>query len=190
MTDWTFPIRELHEEVKTILAQTANTGVVVEHVFGEKGRAAHGKAARYVWVPSRSRERKDTPSRQVDELRTLFSMREHVEIDCWGITYDAAWALRQNLLVALHEAAQVDIAFESAEWVRPSESWNQSGELYRIEISLGVPVPDGYVNLETLILPDQSLVTPEAYEANLYVSPDVEHDGDSFITVTTADPVP
>lgn len=154
-----FPIEALKDEVASVMS---SAGVSVPHLFGGASESALGSAPRYVWIPGRSSDRNDTPTRATQEYRTIYATREHCEIHCWGRTYAQTWALRQNIIKALHDVAGVDVQLEAASrWERPGEAWNQSGELYILEVSLDVPVIDAWVDVQTL--PD---VAPDTVEAD------------------------
>ena len=185
--DFEFPVEALMVAVRGELsAAVAETETDATHLFGEEYRAAHGDCPRYVWVPGRTRDKNDTPTRQVEELRSLHVLREHFEVDCWGLTWAHAWALRTNLFVAMNRQAAIDVTPEGGEWV-PSAHGHR-GRCYRFEGSLMVPVIDGYVSYQALLVPEPSYVEIETIEADIYASPNVETDGERFLTVTTADP--
>lgn len=178
---FSFPIEALKDEVASVMSAA---GIDVPHLFGESAVNVHGAAPRYVWVPTRSADKNETPTRSVQEYRTLFVTREHCEIHCWGATYAQAWALRQNVIKALHDAAGVDVQLEGASrWEGPGESWNQSGELYVLEVSLECPVVDAWVDVQTLpdVAPDTAEV--DGLVLDEYQSPDLSTNGDLVTSV-------
>jgi len=170
-----FPLQALATEVEAALHTAADVlgSTVAPHHFGERFRFELGESPRYVWVPTRTREQKPTASRAVDEPRALMSSQEYVEIDCWGTTFAQAWAMRQNVLRALH-AVDARLRIENGSWVRPSEGANQAGELYRLEVSLGVPTFDHYVSLDDGTYPAESTVVVEEVEGLLQLTADVD----------------
>lgn len=178
-----FPLEALKNEVVAVMTAA---GIEVPHLFGGANESALGSAPRYVWVPGRSSDRNETPTRSTQQYRTLYATREHCEIHCWGRSFDQTWALRQNVIKALHDVASVDVQLEAASrWERPGEAWNQSGELYILEISLDVPVIDAWVDVVTLpdVAPDT--VVAGGVELDEYQSPDLATDGDlvTFVVV-------
>ncbi len=177
MTAFRAPFAALQEDCAAILA---TEGITTPHYRGEKHRSAHGEPPRYVWVATRSRDRNETPPRnESDDIRPLLASQEHIEIDCWGASEDQAWALRQNLIFALHHSAQASITFEGGEWLGQGKAWNQCGEVYRLEVSMNVPAIDAVVDPTALIEPEPDTFTVETVEAGLYLSPDPESDDDS-----------
>ena len=193
MAEFEFYLEALQTEVEAVL--TAN-GIDVPHAFGLRELKTLTAPPRYVWVPGRSAERKQGPHRAVDEHRALFANAEHAIVHCWGRTYAEAWALRQNLVKAIHDSTKADCQIESAQWTRASEAFNQHGEVYTLEFSVLVPVPDHYV---TIAAPGPSAAAPE-YEpqstvviddngADLYSAPDTDTDGELAVTIEpTPDP--
>lgn len=195
MAEFEFYLEALQTEVVDILE---DAGITVPHAFGLRELKVLTSPPRYVWVPSRSAERKQAPHRAVDEHRALFANAEHAIVHCWGRSYAEAWALRQNLVVAMHRSTRADLSIESAQWTRASEAFNQAGEVYTIEFSVLVPVPDHYV---TIAAPGPDAAAPE-YEpqstvmiddngADLYSSPDEDTDGELAVEIEpTPDPPP
>ena len=175
--------------VRHAMAQAAawllDQGDTVPHVYGLAAREALGAAPRYVWVPTRTRDRGDTPTQPIDRTRELFSQREHLEIDCWGRTDAEAWAMRCNVCNALDVAYQADLQFEDGQWVRPGGAHNQSGELYRLEMSITVPIVEGYIALADLLVPQPDTFIVEGVEARIFKSPATDVDGEEFGTVAT-----
>jgi hypothetical protein len=163
----------------------AEQGDTVPHHYGEGARATNGDAPRYVWVPTRTRDRKDQRGRYVGQARELAAQQEHVEIDCWGTSDAEAWALRCNAWNALHQAFQADLMFEDGQWVRPGTAANQRGALYRLEVSISVSIVEGYIPLETLAVPEPELITIEGVEGTIFRSPATDVDGEPALTVTT-----
>lgn len=182
MAQFEFPLLVLMNEVA---AQMAAAGVAVDHVFGVAEKSAHGRPPRYVWVPTRSRDRNATPVRAVDELRSIFASQEHCEVYCFGQNFHQAWALRQNLLKCLNDAAAADIEIESGRWERPAGALNQDGELYVLEFSMNVPVVDGYVPPTTLLEPVASTFIPARIEADIQLSASVDENGEALTTVSS-----
>ena len=179
MARFRFPLLLLMEEAEAAM----DNGV--PHFFGARYRN-HDSYPKYVWVPTRSRERNLSPTRLVEEYRSLSAHAEHVEIDCLGEDFDQTWALRQNLGKALHDLGLADQDTAGGEWVDPSESWNQEGELYRLEVSLVVPIIDAYVDLTTMEDPVQETFIPARIEGDIFKSPDVETDGELGVHVSTS----
>lgn len=166
-------------------AWLTDQGDEVPHYFGEAARSLNADAPRYVWVPTRTRDRKEQRGRYVEEARELAAQQEHVEIDCWGKTDAEAWALRCNVWNALHQAFQADLLFEDGQWVRPGAAANQRGSLYRLEVSISVSIAEGYIPLETLTIPEPDLITVEGVEAQIFHSPATDVDGELALVVTT-----
>jgi hypothetical protein len=193
VAEFEFYLEALQTEVEATLVAE---GITVPHAFGLRELKALTSPPRYVWVPSRSAERKQGPHRAVTEYRTLFANAEHAVVHCWGRTYAEAWALRQNLVVAMHRAARADLSIESAQWTRASEAFNQSGEVYTIEFSVLVPVPDHYVaisppgpHMSTPTYEPQSTVVIDDNAADLYSSPNEDTDGELAVEIEpTPDP--
>lgn len=187
-----FPIQALATYCETFLATKATEEDPDEtpagHEFGKRGLAAHGKAPRYVWIPTRSRETKAGTGRQVTEVQTLASHHHHFEIHCWGQTYAQTWAMVNNIYLALDDAAKVDCRHENGRWAHPSEAWNQSGELYILEMSLRSPMLAQYVNLSTLADPASDQVLPTTYTGQTQSTDDLEVDGEAGPLVDTDDP--
>lgn len=181
MADFVYPIEALKDDAEAILTAAGDT---TPHSFGKRGVPAHGVAPRYVWVPTRTRERDNSPTTATAELRSLAHLREHCEIHCWGTTFRQAWALRNNLLKAMHDSAAVNVRPENGQWIDPAQAWNQSGEVYVLEISLLSPVPDAFVDLTTLEQPEQSTELLTAADVDAYQSPDGDTDGELIVTVT------
>lgn len=185
-----WPIRALFDAVGEELAAAATIDEVdaAPQFIGEKHLADNGSPPRYVWVPTTLRESRDVATQATEELRTVAGGREYVSAYCWADSYDQASAMRSNLVVACKRQAAVDMQLEGGEWVRPSTGWNQKGECFRLDFSLEIPFVDGFVPLPTLVQPEVSITDLEAIEAEIFKSPDVEHDGDSFVTVRIEEP--
>lgn len=181
-----YPIEAMKDDVQAILtAAIAEIGIDAPHLFGKHATDDHQAAPRYVWIPTRTRERNETPVRMTEEIRAIAAVREHCFIECWGETYRQACALRNNVLVAIHRSVRADGRVENGEWV-PNEI-NHYGFCYRLEVSMGTPIVDAFVNLTTLADPQQSTATIGGFEGSINVAPDTEHDGDSFVQVLLAD---
>src|SRR5574338_35249 len=114
--------------MNAVAADMDAEGLVVEHVLGERGLAALGAPPRYVWIPTDIRDRSDSPTREVDEYRTLFVQNVLVEVHCWGATYAQAWALLTTLCKACNDAERADLEIEQARHIGASKAWNQHGE--------------------------------------------------------------
>lgn len=164
-------------------AWLTDQGDEVPHYLGEAARSLNADAPRYVWVPTRTRERGDTDVRPIDEARSLAVQQEHVEIDCWGRDDAEAWAMRCNVWNALHAAFAADLMFEDGQWVRPGAALTQRGELYRLEVSILVPIAEGYIALAGLEAPAPELFTVEGFEGWIHRSPDTDTDGELGLTV-------
>lgn len=181
-----------------VVVAMAAEGFTVPHLFGAKHRVANGAPPRYVWVPTHVRDRKGPISRPVEQFRTLFAFNGHIEIDCWGADFDHAGALLESLCKALNDASTGDIQLEGGEWARPGMAWNQRGELFRLEISLGTPMPDRYLDAATLNVatgpnpppaieePQPSTVVIARVEADIFKSPTVDQDGELGVKVSTS----
>lgn len=181
MADFVYPIEALKDDVVTILTAAGDT---TEHSFGARQLAALKAPPRYVWIPTRSRDRGDPVTSKTEELRSLGNIRESFEIHCWGTTFAQAWALRQNVLKAIHDSVAADVQPDAGQWIDPSKAWNQRGEVYVIELSLMAPIQDAFVDLSTLEQPEQAteLLTSSVSEA--YHSPDTDTDGELIVTDT------
>jgi hypothetical protein len=166
-------------------AWLADQGDTTPHAYGEAARAQLGDAPRYVWVPTRSRDRQDTNVRDVEEVRELSVHQEHLEIDCWGASAAQAWALRCNVWNALYQTFLADLEFEAGAWVRPGAAVNQRGELYRLEVSIRVPIAEGFIDPTDLAAPEPDLFTVEGVEAQIFKSPATDVDGELGVTVDT-----
>ena len=195
MAEFEFYLEALQADVEAALVAE---GITVPHAFGLRELKTLTAPPRYVWVPSRSAERKQGPHRSVTEYRTLFANAEHAIVHCWGRTYAEAWALRQNIVVAMHRSTRADLSIESAQWTRASEAFNQHGEVYTLEFSVLVPVPDHYVAIAApgpdAGLPEyepQSTVVIGDNAADVYSSPDTDTDGELAVEIEpTPDPPP
>lgn len=172
----------LFADVADILTER---GVRCEQVYGEKGREASGSPPRYVWVPQRMRDRNALLGTALGDVRALFAGQVHVEIDCWGVNEHQAWALCWNALNAIYELKRADLTLEGVEWIRPGGAANQRGELLRLEVSINVPIGEGYIPLDSLLLPEQQTWIPARIETDIYNSPTVHEDGEFGIKVTT-----
>lgn len=162
-------------------------GPTVTHFFGAKGKATHGRPPRYVWVPTRIAERGETPTRNVEEFRTIFAWAEHCEVYVWGRSFAEVSALRRNLLVALGRSAFADVAVEGGRYARPGEAWNQDGELFVLEFSIRVPIPDEFVEIaDVLTEPEVGTVVPTEITGDIHNSPDTETDGELGVSVSTS----
>lgn len=181
MADFVFPLEALKDDAVTILTAAGDT---TPHTFGERGIAALGSAPRYVWVPTRTRDKNTTPTAKTEELRSIGQVREHVEVHCWGTSFRQAFALRNNLLVAVHRSVAVSAQIEGGQWIDPAQAWNQSGEVYVLELSLESPIADAFVDLTTLEQPEQSTELLTAADVDAYQSPDGDTDGELIVTVT------
>lgn len=187
MAEFEFYLEALQADVETTL--TAE-GITTPHAFGLREIKALAAPPRYVWVPSRSAERKQAPHRSVDEHRALFCTAEHAHVHCWGRTYAEAWALRQNLVAAIHHGTKADCQIEGGQWTRASEAFNQDGEVYTLEFSVLVPIPDLYVAIAaagpSVAAPTyeaQSTVVLDDNGADFYSSPDTDTDGELAVTI-------
>lgn len=185
-----WPLRALVEEVESVLASAAAADEVdaAPHFIGEKHLAAHGTPPRYVWVARSLRPTREAASQSEEEIRSVGQAREHVSIYCWGGSDDQASAMRSNVFAAAKRVAAQDVQLEGGDWVGPGEAWNQKGECFRLEVSLELPFIDAFVPLPTLEQPEASLAEVEAVEAEIYKSPDLETDGDAFVSVTIEEP--
>ena len=146
----------------------------------------HGAPPRYVWIPTDIRDRDDSPTREVDEYRSLFVLPALVEVHCWGSSYAQAWALLTNLCKACNDAVKADLQIEQARHINPSKSQNQNGEVIAITLSVKVPIIDAYVNLTTLADPEPTTVLPIDITGDLQITDDLEDDGESLVTVSTS----
>lgn len=182
-----FPIEELAQESEALLNAG---GDMTPHFFGEKYLAANGSAPRYVWIPSGTVTRKEIATRTRDDFRPLVSSIERVEVHCWGQTYSQAWAMRCNALVAMKRLAQADLLLENGDWVRPSQGWNQAGEVYVLTCSLIVPTIDIVIPIVVGTaeqpaplpeIPATSGIVPIAYETGVFVTGDPDVDGEEVI---------
>ena len=177
------PIEALMTEVASAMS---DQGLIVEHVLGERGLEAHGAPPRYVWIPTDIRDRSDSPTREVDECRTLFVQNALVEVHCWGTTFAQAWALLTNLCKACNDAVRADLEIEQARHIRPAKAWNQDGEIIAITLSVKVPMIDAYVDILTLADPSAETVLPTEITGDIQYATDVDTDGESLVTVSTA----
>lgn len=184
-----YPLQALQVEVIALLAADAEAvdSAPVEHHFGEKFKAGSHAPPRYVWIPTRTREQRATTQRAVDEPRALYSTAEYIEIHCWGSTFAQAFALRNNVLRALKQAA-AQIRIENAEWVRPSAAWNQAGELYVLEISTSVATFDQYTDPHTGVYPAENTVVLESVDGEIELTSDLATAGDIQITASAEEP--
>lgn len=169
-------------------AYLTTAGDTTPHVMGERRKAELTAPPRYVWVPGRTRDSRDTPTRQVIEHRAIFANAEHFHVHCWGGSFAEAWALRNNVLVALRDACKADMKIENGQWIRPAEGWNQAGEVYALEISLVVPVVDGVVSLDALTVPEPSTFLADPSTGAAYSSPDTDTDGELLVTTSAPQP--
>jgi hypothetical protein len=182
--DFTATPRGLWEEVTALLAEN---GVGADTVFGKVGRDMHGSPPRYVWVPTRMRDEKKLVTTRLGdgETRVLFASDHLVEIDCWGVSDHQAWAMACNVINACYQIRRASMKLESGEWVRPKEAHNQRGELFRLEISLDVPVGEGFISLTDLLVPVVETFIPARIETDIYHSPSINEDGEFGIKVIT-----
>lgn len=171
MATLAFPLATLQAAVVADLAASALAvgAVAVPHLFGAKGKEELGAPPRYVWIPSRTREQKATTTRAVDAPRALYTTAEYAEIHCWGTTFAQAHALRNNVIRALKANAGA-IRIENAEWVRPAEAWNQSGELYVLEFSTDVPAFDQYTDPYTGTYPAENTAVVNVVSSTLEIT--------------------
>lgn len=183
MAQFEFPIYSLWEAVT---AQLADAGIGVDTYFGRSGLSIHARPPRYVWIPTRSRDRNATPVRQTEELRSLFASQEHCQVYCFGKDFHQAWGLRNNLLKSLNDQAAADIDIENGEWMRPKEAVNQDGELYVLEFSMNVPVIDGFVPPSTMVAPEATTFIPASIEGAIQRSDEAGEDGETLTTVSTS----
>lgn len=175
------PIEALMNEVSAAMVAE---GMTVEHILGAK-LEQHGAPPRYVWIPTDIRDRSDSPTREVDEYRTLFVQNALVEVHCWGSSYAQAWALLTNLCKACNDAVKADLEIEQARHINPSKSQNQNGEVIAITLSVKVPLIDAYVDIETLADPEPETVLPIDIVGDIQTTDDLEDDGESLVTVST-----
>ncbi len=185
MGAWRHPARAVMEDVAAILESKDIESPASMHKFGAKGRALFDAPNRYVWVPFRLQDKNDTPSRMVEEVRTLFSTRLVIEIDCWGSDDDHVWAMANNLLAAMNESTRADLDLLNAEMVRPGEAQNQRGECMRVTVSVGVPFIDAYISLATMLEPEADTFIAARIEGDIHLSPSTEENGEHLVTVTT-----
>lgn len=178
---WENPIRALMNECEAALALDAADvgGRVAEHVYGKKGLAGHGTAPRYVWLPTRAREEKTGVTQAVTDVPQVASFHQHFEIHCWGANDAQMWAMVNNVIRAVDKALAADCRFENGRDAHPSEAWNQSGELYIVELSVLVPIVDAYIGLTDLEDPESENVLPTAGTAVAYLTDDLEVDGEA-----------
>ncbi len=168
-------------ECETALAADAADvgGRVATHAFGAKRLSEHGTYPRYVWFPTRGREDKTPVSRTVTEVPQVASFHRHFEVHCWGATHAQKWAMVNNVYRAIFAACGADGRFENGRDAHPSESQNQAGELFILEMSLKVPIIDAYVGLTDLDDPESENVLPTAGTAVAYLTDDLEVDGEA-----------
>lgn len=183
-----FPIEALMVAVVAALsADAASVGAdAVDHYLGERETAALLAPPRYVWIPTRTREQNQTKSRTVNDPRSLFSTQEYVQVHCWGETFAQAFAMRNNLLRAVQHQIPMGVRIENADWMRPGTAWNQSGELYVVEFSFGVPVFDAYTDPFTGEYAAENTVDVDVVEGELSLVDDVAVAGTTSATTTTA----
>lgn len=180
MPAWEYPIEALKNAVEAILNAS---GDATPHYFGANETARNATGPRFVWVPQEARDRNGPIMRKTEELRTLFSMPEIVDVYCFGESYAQCWALRNNLLSAAHALAAVDVNIVSDKWVRPGSAVNQDGQLRLISISMACPVVDALVDPVVLEEPTQSTVEIGRSEADIFKSPDTDTDGELGVEV-------
>lgn len=188
MSVWKSPIVALYEEVKEIHAAA---GLTVPHLKGIRKNFSQGNPPRYVWIATRIRDSRESPTRRVDQHRSLFTSNLHVDIYCWGRDEDECWALWTNLNAAIVRAFEADMVPEGGRWEHFGEGNTQKGEILVCEISLCVPTIDAFVPIAPAAAdpsveePERHTVQPTQFDTDVYKSPDPEHDGELALTVTT-----
>lgn len=185
MSAYAFAIRALMSDVAEIMvAAESAIGMSVEHALGIRHRVTNSPPPKYIWVPTRSRQIGPPATSDVDQVRSLCTPRLAFFVDCWGSSFDVADAMATNLLRALNLSAFADVAPESEEWLDPSKSWNQKGEVLRVEYSLEIPRVDGWVHLIDLLDPEPAIAEIEEVENNIEMTSDVEDAGELAVTFT------
>lgn len=194
-TAYQYPIEALFEAVNTILEDAGageTAGVIAK--FGAKHVTAHDAPPRYVWEPMRLAAERDADARGTvsdpdvtAEHRSLGAVREVVRVGCWGGSFAEARALAHNLLVACDRAAGADVALENARWSQLASSWNQSGELLLVEVSLAVPVMDAIVAFPALETTDPAIFTPTAVEGAIEIVDGLDDVSGDIVLETSTD---
>lgn len=174
------------EALKTAVASAmSDEGLTVTHVMGERGLEAHGAPPRYVWIPTDLRDRGESPTREVNEYRSLFVINALVEVHCWGTSYAQAWAMLTNLCKACNDQERADLDIENARHLRPGKAWNQLGEVIVVTLSAKVPLIDTYVDLDALPDVEPTTVLPTSISGVIEHAEDIDEDGEIALTVTT-----
>lgn len=186
---WEFPVTALQVEVAALMAASGVSSLAaVPHYVGGKYLATNQRAPYFVWVPTRGRARQPTVARTVEEHRTVLAARHYIDVHCAGRTYDQAAALAQNLIKAAKDAARVDIQVETMRWVDAGGAYNQDGETLVVELELGAPFIDAWVDVSTLADPAVATVDPDAMITELYSSATGATDGELALTITYEEP--
>jgi hypothetical protein len=179
VADFVYPVEALKDDVVSILTAYGDT---TEHSLGTRELAALKAPPRYVWIPTRARDRNDPTTSKTEEVRSLGILRESFEVHCWGSSFRVAWALRQNLLKAIHDSVAASVQADAGRWIDPANAWNQRGEVYVLELSLMSPIQDAIVDLSTLEQPEQATELLTSSETEAYHSPDLNTDGELIVT--------
>jgi hypothetical protein len=185
MADWEYPL----EALKTAAEQKLSVvgGATARHYVGRKYVYGNHDAPRYVWVPNRGRETSDLYTVEADQVPMLSALEDRFFVCCWGRTLAEAWAMANNVNLAIHTAIKADRQLlQNYEWERPGEAHNQRGELVVLEFAMGIPFIRAYVDLDPAAQePEAPTVQPLSYEADMQQTDDPEQPGETALTVTT-----
>lgn len=188
MTAWTDPVELLATDCAAALLVVS--GAAAEHAVGKKFDFSNARPPRYVWVPTRAkRETEQVQTRSVSEFRTLCALERSFAVGCWGRTLRECWAMANNLYRALFEELKADLTLDGLEWERPSEAWNQKGELLVMQFSMSGVFIDAYVALDPAAEePERATVMPTVIEANVQQTDDPAQVGEVGVDLVTTAP--
>lgn len=178
-----FPIKLLQEEVATKLASWGDS---VPHAFGAREVESLTTPPTYVWLPSRTKENRPTSQHGPTLPRSIMSVGEFFEVHIWGPDYETAYGMRQNVIRALKHVAGTALRIENGEWMAPSASWNQEGEVFVLEASLSVSVFDQYVELTNKTYSAENTVTPTEIQGDVRITDSLDTEGESVVTTSTS----
>lgn len=188
-----FGVEELYQQTVAVLE---GLGSELDHAFGAEHIERHKLPNSYVWVPTKSREnRKATPRGGAFENRTIFGTEEHFEIHCWGESFAAAYAMRQNVVHAMVKAigGTASLHLFDSDWLDDDKTDETVlGRTLIARFWIDAAIPDAYIPLERFVRKTSQTVAdalipstvPTAVEIETSSAADIDDDSGDEVAAT------
>lgn len=191
-----YPVEEVYEQSVDILAALGSN---LTHHFGELEGAREFVPNSYLWVPTSGRDNKKAiPRGGAMEDRTLFGTEERFEIHCWGETRAAAYAMRQNAVVAMVQAigGPGPLHYDGSEWSGKDENETTIGHVLIARFWIDSTIPNTFIPVERFVVktpqsiesPEPPYTIPSSIEIQTYTTPKTSQPGTLVATDTIEEP--